>query len=210
MRRWGGAAARLPFASRFAKAALSRFAPSIARRHPKLLGVLDHAGSWAGSYLLRRAVMLPFELDRKLDSETVREGLERLQPEQLIGRAMTPDPGLDNARVGALESSLYMRNQLLRDSDWASMAHSLELRVPFVDWPTLHRVAAVSGRLGKRAGKTALANSPSLPLPPEVLQRGRTGFTVPVARWIGVEAGASSGHGSRQWAGRVSHAFGLS
>ena len=32
-----------------------------------------------------------------------------------------------------LESSLYMRNQLLRDTDWASMAHSLEVRVPLVD-----------------------------------------------------------------------------
>ena len=26
-----------------------------------------------------------------------------------------------------------MRNQLLRDSDWAAMAHSLEVRMPFVD-----------------------------------------------------------------------------
>ena len=36
-------------------------------------------------------------------------------------------------KVAVLESSLYMRNQLLRDTDWASMAHSLEVRVPLVD-----------------------------------------------------------------------------
>jgi hypothetical protein len=35
--------------------------------------------------------------------------------------------------VHHLETALYLRNQLLRDSDWASMASSLELRVPFVD-----------------------------------------------------------------------------
>ena len=35
--------------------------------------------------------------------------------------------------VSMLESCVYMRNQLLRDSDVFSMAHSLELRVPFVD-----------------------------------------------------------------------------
>ncbi len=32
-----------------------------------------------------------------------------------------------------LEISYYMKNQLLRDSDWASMANSIELRTPFVD-----------------------------------------------------------------------------
>jgi glycosyltransferase involved in cell wall biosynthesis len=35
--------------------------------------------------------------------------------------------------VMALEMSCYMRNQLLRDADWAGMSHSLEIRVPFVD-----------------------------------------------------------------------------
>ena len=40
-----------------------------------------------------------------------------------------------------LESSLYMRNQLLRDTDWASMAHSLEVRVPLVDSKLLSQFA---------------------------------------------------------------------
>ena len=39
----------------------------------------------------------------------------------------------DFDRVAALETSLYMRNQLLRDADWAGMAHSIEIRVPYVD-----------------------------------------------------------------------------
>ena len=153
--------------------------------------------------------MLPFELGRVLDQDTVREGLERLDPLRLIRTALTPDPGDDIRRVAALEASLYMRNQLLRDSDWASMAHSLELRVPFVDMPTLRRIAPIAHRLGNRVGKTALARAPSLPLPGAVQNRGRTGFTIPVARWIGTSAGASAGLGSRDWAGRVSTAFGV-
>ena len=36
------------------------------------------------------------------------------------------------AQVALLESTRYLRNQLLRDSDWASMAHSVELRTPLV------------------------------------------------------------------------------
>ena len=33
-----------------------------------------------------------------------------------------------------MESQIYLRNQLLRDSDWASMYHSIELRTPLVDF----------------------------------------------------------------------------
>ncbi len=207
MRRLGRWTTRLPFAGRFARTLIGRFAPDWARRNSKTLGVLDYAGSWEGSYLLRRATMLPFDLDRGLDRDTVREGLDRLAPLDLIGRAMIPDPGEDRRRVCALESSLYMRNQLLRDADWASMAHSLELRVPFVDWPTLGRIAPITHRLGDRAGKLALANAPSAPLPAEVMNRGRTGFTVPVGKWIGAGQTISSGLASRQWSGRVSAAF---
>jgi asparagine synthase (glutamine-hydrolysing) len=32
-----------------------------------------------------------------------------------------------------MEMGVYMRNMLLRDSDWAGMAHSVEIRTPFVD-----------------------------------------------------------------------------
>ena len=52
-----------------------------------------------------------------------------------------PIPATPFARVAALESSLYLRNQLLRDMDWASMAHSLEVRVPLVDAHLLRKVA---------------------------------------------------------------------
>src|SRR5258708_3015101 len=47
-----------------------------------------------------------------------------------ISGLLSPDPGQAFARVATLEASLYMPNQLLRDPDWSSMAHSLEARVP--------------------------------------------------------------------------------
>ncbi len=43
-------------------------------------------------------------------------------------------------KIVALEMDWYMRNQILRDSDWASMAHGLEVRVPFVDICLLQRL----------------------------------------------------------------------
>src|SRR5213076_2656741 len=72
---------------------------------------------------------------------------------------MTPDPGNAYARVAALESSLYLRNQLLRDMDWASMAHSLEVRVPLVDAHLLRTLAPLLVSRRER-GKQLLADAP--------------------------------------------------
>ena len=44
-------------------------------------------------------------------------------------------------KIAALEMTWYMRRRLLRDSDWASMAHSLEIRVPLVDVQLLRSLA---------------------------------------------------------------------
>ena len=64
-----------------------------------------------------------------------------------------PDPGSDVARVCALESAHYMRNQLLRDADWAGMAHGVEIRVPLVDVTLLRSLAPAIDGLGAGAGQ---------------------------------------------------------
>jgi asparagine synthase (glutamine-hydrolysing) len=103
----------------------------------------------------------------------------------------------------ALESSLYMRNQLLRDIDWAAMAHSLEVRVPLVEPHLLREIAPLLVTVrGDR--KRYLIASPSKALPPAVLTRGKTGFSVPVRQWAlgdGVSKGAE--FGMRGWARRL-------
>jgi asparagine synthase (glutamine-hydrolysing) len=197
----------MPFAAAFAGFALRRAGPRLMRQQPKLAGLFDHPKDWGTSYLLRRAVLLPFEVERVLDPATVREGLDRLRVLEHVRAALSPDPGHDLARVAALEASLYMRNQLLRDADWASMAHSLELRVPFVDWPTLERIAPVMHRFAGSAGKQALACSPSTPLPEEVRNRARSGFSVPMNKWLREAASGTSGLASRHWGRRVAAAF---
>ena len=116
-------------------------APGLARSQPKSLGVLEYANSWAGAYLLRRGLHLPHELALMMEPDFAREGLRRLKPLRRLEATLTPDPGSDVARVCALESAHYMRNQLLRDADWAGMAHSLEIRVPLVDVNLLSELA---------------------------------------------------------------------
>lgn len=198
----------LPLAGRAARWALRRFGPLAAPRNPKLAALLDTAGTLPGAYMLSRAVLLPFELSDLLDEGIIRDGLDRLRPLDRIAASIDPDPGSDGGRMIALETSNYLRNQLLRDGDWASMAHTVELRLPFVDWPTLQAIAPIAHRLGRRAGKRAFASAPLRPLPPETVNRPRSGFTVPIGAWTGRGA-ALDRLNSRRWAPQVAARYGL-
>ena len=99
---------------------------------PKMGEIVRYGASYAGAYFVKRGRFLTSDLDDIIGHEVAQEGLRRLDMLNLIERAITPDPGNAFARIAALESSLYLRNQILRDTDWASMAHSLEVRVPLL------------------------------------------------------------------------------
>ncbi len=165
-----------------ARALAELLAPGLRKARPKALGALGLGGGYPGAYLLRRGLFLPGELAGHLDPDLVRQGLKRLRPLAALTRAITPDPGSPAGRVCALESAAYMKNQLLRDADWAGMAHSLEIRTPLVDIAALTALAPLAPRLhglGALAGKQALAAAPSLPLPAVIVERAKTGFGVP-------------------------------
>jgi len=167
---------------------------------PKMGEIVRYGASWAGAYLVKRGRFLAEELPAVLGEEIARDGLERLNVLGLIEDAVTPDPGNDYARVAALESSLYLRNQLLRDMDWASMAHSLEVRVPLVDAHLLRKLApALVTR--KERGKQLLACAPRPPLPDAVRHRRKTGFTLPINEWLKDEGRVE--FGKRSWARKV-------
>jgi asparagine synthase (glutamine-hydrolysing) len=90
--------------------------------------------------------------------------------------------------VARLETRVYLGSQLLRDLDVMSMAHGLEVRVPFVDhllldaiWPDLGAHPALM------RGKRLLHETLSRRLPPAAVDRPKQGFTLPFATWIGGE-----------------------
>jgi asparagine synthase (glutamine-hydrolysing) len=183
--RWVGnsrLASRVPGLGRLARATLSKFVPR--DTSPKAAGMIEYGGSFQGAYLLRRGLFMPWELKDILGEEMAIEGLRRLAPLRMIDDAMKPDPGSDYGRVASLEASLYMRNQLLRDTDWASMAHSVEVRVPMVDVAVLNTLAPVLSFHPALATKKLLAQIARPPLPVAVGQRAKTGFTVPLNHWI--------------------------
>jgi asparagine synthase (glutamine-hydrolysing) len=91
------------------------------------------------------------------------------------------------AAVAEAEACLYMGNTLLRDSDINSMAHSLELRVPFLGRRIFDYVSSLPGRVRSPQGslpkhllRRALADS----LPPSVFDRPKQGFGLPLNDWM--------------------------
>ncbi|MBI5120254.1 MAG: asparagine synthase (glutamine-hydrolyzing) [Rhodospirillales bacterium] len=161
---------------------------------PKAAGLLEYGGTLAGAYLLKRGLFMPWELPELLGEDMASQGLESLAVLPHLERGMS---GLSRGRdrMAALEIGNYMKNQLLRDTDWAGMAHGLEIRTPLVD------VALFENLLPMAANKADMAATPKRALPPEILHREKTGFTVPVANWMGEK-------NLRGWAKAVHRAFG--
>jgi len=174
----------VPFLNAMVRRAIAVLNGAMPLLHPKAAGFLQYANNYSGAYLLRRGVFMPWELGGLMDGEFMREGLRRLDPVKHIAAVLEPEPKSAWSKVAALEAGLYLRNQLLRDTDWAGMAHSLEVRVPFVDVALLQAVAVDFAALPRGAGKALIADSPSVALPPQIQNRAKTGFSTPIAQWL--------------------------
>ena len=172
---------------------------------PKYAGLLEYGGSYGGAYLLRRGMFMPWELLSVLDSDMVREGWAELQTidrlDQTLANASTA-----HHKVSTLEMSWYMRNQLLRDADWASMAHSLEVRVPFLDLDLLRTVALLLGRKGS-PDKRMICAIAAEDQPSQILEHGKTGFSVPVQKWMLAGSATTPDRGLRNWSRFVYQQF---
>ncbi|HYE96795.1 MAG TPA: asparagine synthase (glutamine-hydrolyzing) [Rubricoccaceae bacterium] len=181
-------------------------APLAARlTSPKAAGLLEYGSDYAGAYLLRRALFMPWELPQVLGADFAREGLAVLAPRERLAETAgsVTVPAL---KVTALESCWYLRNQLLRDTDWAGMAHGVEVRTPLVDWTLLRRVAPLRAA-HPGVGKQAMAATPARPLPEALQRRPKTGFQVPIRDWLWAGGAAPAERGLRGWARTVYAAY---
>lgn len=165
---------------------------------PKFAGVLEYGDSLGSAYLLRRCLHMPWELPGLLGHEIAAAGLEQLQTLPALQRTIAGNRS-DRLAISALEMSWYMRNQLLRDADWAGMAQSLEIRVPFVDLDLLRTCAPIFAR-HPGISKAEIAEVAAPRISRRVLQRPKSGFSVPVREWLRGPTGGSRERGLRGWA----------
>jgi len=149
----------------------------------------DSSPTMLEGYRVQRGFLLPSEIaaiagPALTDPNTWAEATGALQRTE---HARLESAGVERplASIARLESRLYLQSQLLRDLDAMSMAHGLEVRVPFVDhelvaavWPELAEHPTLVRR--KRLLQAALDR----PLPPAITSHPKQGFTLPFARWM--------------------------
>jgi asparagine synthase (glutamine-hydrolysing) len=174
-----GLAERVPGVAARTGAAAVRLVPS-ARREPRstlfrAARFLDAAGTPSRERYARLMEVFPLELRRELWLDPAHAEPLRLEPH-----------GDGIAALQLLDVETYLPGDLLLKADIASMAHSLELRSPFLDHDVLALGLALPDRLKTRGreGKVALRRAFAAELPPQVAERGKSGFGVPLGRWF--------------------------
>lgn len=144
-------------------------------------GNREKMAAWLGgndggsAYELLRRVFLAEDV-RRLTAD--QERMKRCGESSVIGGQGSL------SRVSALDLALYTNNVLLRDTDAMSMAHSLEVRVPYLDHELVEWVLALPDATKAGSGKALLAEATRDLLPPEILARRKQGFALPLADWM--------------------------
>jgi asparagine synthase (glutamine-hydrolysing) len=135
-----------------------------------------------GEYLFNRGYFSPVQTAKLLDIDIteVNNLLSTIHVSAASGHLK------DGNRVSAFESGLYMKNQLLRDTDIMSMWHGIEVRVPFLDIDFVKAVHGISAKLkfGNKQGKHLLIEAFKDVIPREIYDRKKQGFVFPFRSWI--------------------------
>jgi asparagine synthase (glutamine-hydrolysing) len=155
-----------------------------ARLAASLIGRLGRGRLEKAAFLTDSGVIGVYLLIRGLFSP--RRAARLLGAGQLPRALMDPGSGpLDAARYGEMEMAFYLQNQLLRDTDVFGMAHSLEVRVPFLDHRLVEHVARLPARLKlHRQGNKPLLAAAAEGLIDETVGRPKRGFTFPFEHWM--------------------------
>jgi asparagine synthase (glutamine-hydrolysing) len=148
------------------------------------LGYL-HIGGAVGKYLFLRGQFVPDEIAKFLNADEAEVwNLLSCQPQL---------PGIDHLSPGNqaswMETNLYLQNQLLRDADVMSMAHGLEIRVPFLDKELVETVFKIKSavKFTGKLNKQMLIDSFKDRIDEIVWNRPKMGFAFPFKEWLSDE-----------------------
>jgi asparagine synthase (glutamine-hydrolysing) len=136
------------------------------------LSNLEDGVNEAGLYLALRGFFAPQQVRALLD-------VDEREVRTVAGEYLTAPV------FRHLEMQRYLHDQLLRDTDVFSMAHSIEVRVPYLD----HQLVEQAGRLASTPARAA-GNKPLLTeavgdaLVFEAARRGKRGFSFPFGKWM--------------------------
>lgn len=143
-------------------------------------------------YILSRQILLDKQAHEVYEYDAVKNTVSDILAEQQL-----PVEGYDMTSISIAEMTTYMQNVLLRDTDQMSMAHALEVRVPFLDYLLIEYVLQLPDHF-KGYPKKLLVDAMGELLPPEVVNRPKMGFVLPWAQWLRNELKQFCEHKLRQ------------
>ncbi len=132
------------------------------------------------SYLLQRSLNSPFALSEQYGLGAVKDTYEYLR--SIFDDDLVQSTICKRHKLMYFDQTFYLKNQLLKDCDWASMAHSIEIRTPFVDKDLLNLVLC-SGVNKKKNIKQFLAYTQLNNISSLFYKRKKTGFAVPLSKF---------------------------
>ena len=184
LHRWMHRVRMMPQAARVGLASIAGMGRGRVARN-KLREIAARAGDAAGLYFQRRSLVNDRDMRALgLGADTLGLSMDYQAP----GECPEPFTGDDLIPyVSRLESRYYQGNMLLRDADVCSMAHGLELRVPFLDLPLARRLMSLPGRAllpQGRANKHLLREAFAKELSTCWTSGPKRGFVLPIRNWL--------------------------
>src|SRR5207245_11222478 len=188
--------AGLPDRLRRSVAGAGRLLAAGSVRQRKLWQLLESDGSPCAAYSITRQLFERDEIaalsasprSRRFDGEQLSPQRYRAQSGFACSYSESEQNGFNDPinAISLLELRGYMANTLLRDTDFMSMTHSLEVRVPFVDAEVVRFVLGLPGewKVNGHGPKPLLREVVKDLLPEDFLQRPKMGFTLPFEKWM--------------------------
>ncbi len=127
------------------------------------------------------------DLRARVFSPTFRRHLHGYRAVEVMRRHHARNPARDTiAQVQYLDMKTYLVGDILTKVDRASMAHALEVRVPFLDHRLMEWVSGLPTDFKLRGGegKFLLKRALEPYLPHDIMYRRKMGFSIPLAEWF--------------------------
>ncbi len=150
-------------------------------KNTKYAGIIKYSHNTFNSFMLQRCVFTPEELNDLINKKIINEKVNDLEF-QKYNEMNDNDFENQQLKIMYYEIKYYLCSKLLRDSDWTSMANSIELRTPFVDWFFFKELLPILKSNIKISKKNMLDGFKGK-VPNELYDRKKTGFNIPYKQY---------------------------
>ncbi len=163
-------------------------------KYQKLAEIIN-AKNLEEEYLIYRSIFTPSQIKNIIHSDSFVNSYKFVSHSDFNSHSdsfVNSDPFgySDYSLISYFEMFHYLKNQLLRDSDVFSMAHSIELRVPFVDNILFEKIVPIPDeyKIKNNISKFLLKEILKEKVSKRILTQKKQGFVVPIELWLKNEA----------------------